>query len=178
MIRLVFWLCCALTLALWHFGDPAPQQAVPQPSRASTPPALLVPAAFTLPIATTEPVMSSPDATLKPAPVRARSVTAEGVTKTPVTFRPTHQAPMLTVSRRDAPAGYISAQMAHVDLVEVTGTAVNLRAGPSTATRIVGSLRRGERAQILSRPGNGWIELRSDSGQQGFMSDRFAAPLR
>jgi len=66
----------------------------------------------------------------------------------------------------------------HITLMEVTGRSVNLRAGPSTNDRILGSLVRGEQAELVASLDNGWAQIRSVStGTEGFMADRFLAPV-
>lgn len=65
-----------------------------------------------------------------------------------------------------------------VPLVEVTGTQVNLRAGPSTDDAVLGSLVRGEQAELVAALDNGWARIRvASSGIEGFMANRFLAPL-
>ena len=65
-----------------------------------------------------------------------------------------------------------------IKLYRVTGSSVNLRAGPSTGVAVVGNLRRGDRAEFLSEAGSGWWQIRdTDTGQVGFMAARFLAPV-
>ncbi len=59
----------------------------------------------------------------------------------------------------------------------VTASAVNLRAGPTTRSRIIGRLTRGQNAELIRDTGNGWAEIRAlDTGERGFMALRFLAP--
>jgi hypothetical protein len=63
-------------------------------------------------------------------------------------------------------------------LVEVTGNQVNLRAGPSTADAVLGAMLRGDRAELIASPGNGWVRIRAlSTGIEGYMADRFVAPM-
>jgi hypothetical protein len=63
-------------------------------------------------------------------------------------------------------------------LVEVTGNQVNLRAGPSTADAVLGSMLRGDRAELIASPGNSWVRIRAlSTGIEGYMADRFVAPM-
>ncbi|WP_308915569.1 SH3 domain-containing protein [Jannaschia sp. LMIT008] len=63
------------------------------------------------------------------------------------------------------------------DMLVVTGSRVNLRAGPSTQNRVVGSLTEGTRVERIADDPSGWVELRDPAtGQTGFMSGRFLAP--
>ena len=58
--------------------------------------------------------------------------------------------------------------------VYVTAKRVNLRAGPSTRTAILGRFKRGTKAEVISQSDNGWAEIRDvKTGLQGFMSSRF-----
>lgn len=61
--------------------------------------------------------------------------------------------------------------------MEVTGSRVNLRSGPSTSNGVVDSLVRGTLVEPIGEPVDGWIELRAvESGVRGFMAARFVAP--
>jgi uncharacterized protein YgiM (DUF1202 family) len=63
-------------------------------------------------------------------------------------------------------------------LGEVTGAAVNLRAGPSTRDPILASLIRGDRVEVIGATDNGWALIRAVStGVEGFMAARFLMPL-
>lgn len=62
------------------------------------------------------------------------------------------------------------------DVLEVTGSVVNLRSGPSTDSIVLGQLRRGVRARRIAAAGNGWLKIRDlDSGTVGYMSAEFLA---
>ena len=61
-------------------------------------------------------------------------------------------------------------------LYRVTGSRVNLRAGPSTGNAVVDSLVRGTMVERIGERA-GWIELRDlDTGLTGYMSARFLEP--
>lgn len=61
----------------------------------------------------------------------------------------------------------------------VTGTTVNLRAGPSTSDSVVGRVRMGQRAEILSETSDGWFEIRTaDDQQAGFIFGKFLSENR
>jgi len=50
-------------------------------------------------------------------------------------------------------------------------------AGPTTESRILGRLTRGQNAELVRDMGNGWAEIRAlDTGARGFMALRFLAP--
>jgi hypothetical protein len=74
-----------------------------------------------------------------------------------------------------APAS--AADDARNDLLVVTGSRVNLRAGPSTANAVVDSLAEGTLTEPLGAPVNGWQEIRDvESGLTGYMAARFLSP--
>ena len=61
-----------------------------------------------------------------------------------------------------------------VDYRVVTGSRVNLRAGPSTSYDVVTKLRRGDDVEVLQDPGTGWVKLRAfDGNSVGWMSADF-----
>jgi hypothetical protein len=71
-----------------------------------------------------------------------------------------------------------SAGQPELPLVEVTGASVNLRAGPSTGERVLDALGRGEQVELIASLGNGWAQIRTvETGVEGYMADRFLAPL-
>lgn len=59
-------------------------------------------------------------------------------------------------------------------LLYVTGSRVNLRAGPSTDNAVRGQVVRGQAVELVERLDNGWVEIRAD-GVDGtvFMSGDF-----
>lgn len=66
---------------------------------------------------------------------------------------------------------------ADVLLLYVTGTRVNLRAGPSTDTAIVTALTQGTATELIAEAPDGWYEIRDPaSGTSGFMSGDFLSP--
>lgn len=57
----------------------------------------------------------------------------------------------------------------------VTGTRVNLRSGPGTSNRVVGSLTLGAEAQVLA-DNNGWYQVRTTDGAvSGWIFGKFLA---
>lgn len=62
------------------------------------------------------------------------------------------------------------------DLRKVTGSRVNLRYGPGTSYSVVGQLGEGDRVEVLSDPGDGWVKLQAqDGGTAGWMYDAYLA---
>lgn len=58
----------------------------------------------------------------------------------------------------------------------VTGTKVNVRAGPSTQYRVVGAVVQGDSVELVSYEGNGWARIKIENGEKtGFMSRKFLA---
>lgn len=66
---------------------------------------------------------------------------------------------------------------ATLNLLYVTGTRVNLRAGPSTNDTIVTALTQGTAVEWVSEAPDGWLEIRDvETGARGFMSGDFLSP--
>ncbi|WP_157937574.1 SH3 domain-containing protein [Oceaniglobus roseus] len=64
------------------------------------------------------------------------------------------------------------------DMWFVTGSRVNLRAGPSTSDSVVGQVVEGDLAEVLEENG-GWYRIRtSDGGQTGFIYGKFLSAER
>lgn len=57
------------------------------------------------------------------------------------------------------------------DIRRVTGTVVNMRSGPGTDYEVVAQLIEGDRAEVLIDDGTGWVQLRLQGGQTGWMAD-------
>ena len=74
-------------------------------------------------------------------------------------------------------AGATTAVPDGAERMVVAGSRVNLRAGPSTANAVVGSLVRGAAVVVLGEAADGWVELRDEAtGRTGFMAARFLEP--
>lgn len=58
----------------------------------------------------------------------------------------------------------------------VTGNRVNVRSGPSTDYRVVGSVEQGDPVELIAYGNDGWAQILMDNGQKtGFMSSKFLA---
>jgi len=58
------------------------------------------------------------------------------------------------------------------DIRQVSGTVVNMRAGPGQSYESLGKLNRGTQIAVLDEPGNGWIRFEVvDTGTEGWMAD-------
>lgn len=67
-------------------------------------------------------------------------------------------------------AGYVS--VVGGDVREVTGSSVNMRAGPGTDFEKVGKLSKGTQVAVLEEPGNGWLMFEVlETGQTAWMAD-------
>lgn len=63
------------------------------------------------------------------------------------------------------------------EMVYVTGSRVNLRAGPSTQNPVLMALGYGTEAELIEEMSNGWVQIRHmDSGRVGYMAGRFLSP--
>lgn len=86
------------------------------------------------------------------------------------------------VARYQAPAAAPApAETAVPDrpLVYVTGSRVNMRAGPSTANPVVTALGYGDEAELIETLDNGWMHIRhTESGRVGYMAGRFLSETR
>lgn len=70
--------------------------------------------------------------------------------------------------------GPVTASTAAAEFRVVTGERVNLRAGPGTENPVVAQLPRGTRTEVLSDPGDGWVEVSTAEGaERGWISARF-----
>lgn len=59
-------------------------------------------------------------------------------------------------------------------VMEVTGSAVNLRAGPSTTQAVLGRMLRGDRVELLAEMADNWMQIRDVvTGDVGYMSGDF-----
>lgn len=60
------------------------------------------------------------------------------------------------------------------DIRFVSGNVVNMRGGPGTNYQVLTQLRRGDPVQVLSGTG-GWVKLRTEAGQIGWMAERLVS---
>ena len=60
------------------------------------------------------------------------------------------------------------------DVWYVTGTTVNVRAGPGTGNAVVAQVSLGDAAEVLAESGDGWMQIRPEgSDTVGWISRRF-----
>jgi len=82
---------------------------------------------------------------------------------------------LIAAADASAPAPGRGAEAATAERLYVTGSRVNLRAGPSTRDAVVGSVAYGEAVDVLGYADDAWAEVRVE-GRAAFMSRRFLAP--
>ncbi len=178
-IRLTTLLCASLYLAMVIFGTEQPgtataEAAAPEPVQPVSARGTFSPA--------TEPLLINANFTASPEPAVTPAVAIEDVSPAAAPIPPAaaedpaeaEDSGLLRIGKFDAPASVL--QDKGIDVVEVSGTVVNLRAGPSTGNDIVGTLRRGARAELIETAENGWMRIRDlDSGAEGYMSGKFLA---
>ena len=159
----------ALLAALFWFAsgggafDP-PERTAPAP-RAEAPAVPAVPEPAPLTRAEAE-----PEAPVEPADAAAfdrAAAEAESAAPAPVSVAPA--AGSAAAPPEDA---VMDALGEALDLRTVTGTLVNVRSGPGTAFDVVAQLAEGTRAEVL-READGWAEIRTETGESGWMSARF-----
>jgi len=179
MLKLTLILCVAIYACLVIFSDPAiaPIEADPEP--------------------VTEAEVPEMDTALREVDGRRVLTTANGevlqistvitASRDEAVARPTPDAG--AANGGDAPEAEepITAPVATADaapvgtalpVVEVTGTRVNLRSGPSTETDILDALVQGTRAEVLASLADGWAQIRViETGIEGYMADRFLATV-
>ncbi|MCV6584179.1 MAG: SH3 domain-containing protein [Marinibacterium sp.] len=72
----------------------------------------------------------------------------------------------------DTPAPVIEPSAPERDIREITGSRVNMRAGPGTNYNVLARLTLGDKVEVLSVSDNGWVRLRPlDGGETGWMAD-------
>lgn len=82
---------------------------------------------------------------------------------------------MPVVARAETVATDGVEQQAGLELWEVTGSRVNLRAGPGTGNAVVGQLSLGAEAEVLDQ-GDGWYRIRTvDGSTDGWIFGQFLA---
>ncbi|PWK60292.1 SH3 domain-containing protein [Roseicyclus mahoneyensis] len=110
-----------------------------------------------------------------------RTLVISAVIEPSLTLDATHGVAMVSTRRADRPETVVASSSGGLperDLVEITGNHVNLRAGPSTDTAVLGALVRGDRAELIAASGDGWVQIRAVStGTIGYMADRFVSPV-
>ncbi|WP_432689376.1 SH3 domain-containing protein [Pseudooceanicola sp. C21-150M6] len=116
--------------------------------------------------------MTRPETTAAPEVTRASFSSLEVSPREPDETELAAVDPAVLAAFATPPQPAPTAENAFTDIREVTGNRVNMRNGPGTNYAIVDRLTRGQEVEVLSEPGNGWLELRvNDTGQVGWMAD-------
>jgi hypothetical protein len=170
MLRLTLMLSAAIYAGLVIFSERAPDAPAPgvEVTRAADPVAAVPPRAAVgqRSLTTDDGRVLAVAAVIDPARI---DPAAEGIAAISTLSAPDPAAPLPA-------AAPVASGLA---LAEVTGTQVNLRAGPSTGEAVLASLTRGMRVELIAAPANGWAHIRAvETGVEGYMADRFLGSLR
>ena len=87
---------------------------------------------------------------------------------------PKTDAPQAEVIKASASTEAIAAP--EPKLLTVTGSRVNLRAGPSTGNPVIGKLMEGEQVELIGYETEGWAQIRVEGEKVGYMSANFLKP--
>jgi hypothetical protein len=185
MLRLTLMLTAALYVGFVVWGEPTDAVSVERASGSGAPSRIVIDydrpvilsadASRDMLVTRAEPQVVVPDPAAVAASAPAPSLTARAPIGEPIVVslvgpaagRPTAEAAE-TEERASIPES---------DLLRVTGSVVNMRAGPSTANAVIDSLSRGTLTERLGDPVNGWQEIRDPaSGRTGWMFARFLEP--
>jgi hypothetical protein len=204
IIRLTLITAGLLWLAMYYFGrdEGLPEDRIgrdPEPDAAITvaeEPAA-EPAPATAPIAPTAPdtAVVTPPAEPAPEPAPAETMDAletavseaNAVDAAETPDEPDLPAPAVAAPAADttAPEAAAAPQPEPAPLAEpepvlpvlyVSGRRVNVRSGPSTDYAAITSLARGAAVVDLGEVGDGWHEIRLDTGEIGYMSGDWLSP--
>jgi hypothetical protein len=105
------------------------------------------------------------------AAVRAESTSLPGVEARP--HQQIAQTKKKKPSRKAKPVTIVPENAPYVILHDI-----NVRGGPDTKSKRIGRIKRGTLIQSAGRArGTGWIQVRTDKDQLGFVSSKMAAPL-
>lgn len=109
----------------------------------------------------------------------AQTITVAFGTQQPLRAAPA--SPETGAAPEPAPATTIETVLTEeppLQVMYVTGRAVNVRSGPSTGTDVVGRLTRGEAVTVIGIEEDGWARIRIEGdGIDGFMSMDFLTDI-
>jgi hypothetical protein len=115
----------------------------------------------------------------RPAAVRPTAPPPRDAERAARAQAPTAVVHALAASNTDAPGSTRrdAGSDAGGEWVEVTGTGVNMRAAPTSGSRVVTVQSLGSKLRIVSQDRSGWVEVVDpDSGQQGWIFRKYAKP--
>jgi Bacterial SH3 domain len=174
IIRLILITAALIWLAMFYFGrdDGLPSNRL---GRTPTPAEIAV-----TPDAAPAPVPEAPAPDVAPQsadPVAAAVAEAiEAPDPAPVAEPAPEPAPAPAATPEPAPQP-AAAPDPEPDLVlYVSGRVVNVRSGPSTTFAAITSLSRGAAVVDLGDAGEGWRQIRVETGETGYMSGDFLSP--
>lgn len=173
MLRLLLMILACLG-AIW-----LAMAAVPPGRERATPPPVVEPVAVIDAEPAAQPA-EDPDALsaseLAPDAGPATPPAAPARTMPGPVLRPSPQYPD-TIAPSDAPEAEAEAGTAAGDAAtgqrQVTANRVNLRAGPGTGHAVIGALSRGARVVPLAPEADGWQQVRTEDGAQGWLATQF-----
>ncbi|NAZ37924.1 SH3 domain-containing protein [Rubellimicrobium sp. CFH 75288] len=106
-------------------------------------------------------------------PTEALAALSGGPAPAPAEDEPVEAASAQSATEDEAAPVEVAAPT--VERRRVTGDRVNMRGGPGTDFAVVGQMGAGEIAEVIGQQ-NGWLQVRTPDGQEGWMSARFLAP--
>lgn len=152
--------------------SPMGSEGAPPPAPEPLPDAAPAPTAAPAPSVAEAPTPVDP---AQPLPQQDRDAATVSTDPAPTDAAPAAEAPDSASVSSDAPPPQAeTAPDPAPVLLYVTGSAVNLRAGPSTQNAVMGRVTRGQAVRLVQRLDNGWVEIEAD-GVPGtvFMSGDF-----
>lgn len=187
VIRLTLLTAVLLWLAMYYFGrdeglpeDRIGRAPAPASERVATPEPAPVANISPPPETTPQPAPAETRRAEPPTPVPAETPPATTVPTPPLAVEPPANTPppAIATSRSEPPTPITEAPAAAEPkpVLYVTGRRVNMRAGPATSFAVVTSLPRGTAVTDLGPAGDGWHEIRTETGETGYMSGDFLSP--
>lgn len=188
MIRWTIALCALIYVGMIVVPEAVPVQPQTTPevaTQAAFDPAANLPTADAsegVQIASTQPLEEGilAPATAEPAPAMVVLGPDGEVIEVTAVIRPVDTAnEMVRLARQVEPENAEAIAPPIRETVFVTGSRVNMRAGPSTANPVVVALGFGAEAELIEEVAGGWTQIRDiESGRVGYMAARFLSPTR
>ncbi|MCK8463884.1 SH3 domain-containing protein [Aliiroseovarius sp. S1339] len=105
------------------------------------------------------------------------TLTSATVPQTPAEIAEAAARLMASKATKPTPAAVRNNISGALPTALVSGSAVNMRAGPSTGHGVVAKLSRGTEVFDMGPVGGGWSQIKVvDTGARGFMASKFLAP--
>ncbi|SFR31801.1 SH3 domain-containing protein [Litoreibacter janthinus] len=170
MFKWVVGLCATMYIVLMTAGEPSPNEVAAREVNASQ----HVTRNETTQLETPVVVIAAPAEAAESMPIPAVA-TISDIIESPVLVSATTEATTPVVSEPIA-TEVISAiaPEAAADIRRVTGKRVNLRAGPSTTTEIIGRAVRNDSAEVMELLPSGWAKVYIlETGLEAYISSQF-----